>query len=380
MRAAQGCLGGVGAGWILLALLAAGAAPVEAQVTWRDFVLTGGLSSEGYQGNLEAAAVAVRDSSELASAVVGEFGVRGDLTAGLGDGRRARLTFDGGVRQYSARGFESRDYAPREWSGTVDASLMQALGSMAQAEGWLRVRGRQVEDRPPMPLFLQAGYRSVAAGVRGEVSEANRRWDLEARGEWVDFLAPAFAPQVRILDRRAAGLEVGVRPGWDEARALRFHAGATLSHHPEQMTFLADDPFRRDRTFQGGVSWSWQGDMLAQVAGEVRANRSNSRRPEYDAATVRALASIAVAGDVSLTGYLALTAKRYRFPTDAARLIPGEEANSASQAYLALSRGLARNLDGSVRLGWARAESEIGGRYFQRFGGTMLLHYRPGLQ
>ncbi len=382
MRARQGVWRRCGSAFLLA--LAAGsmalgmASPAGAQLAWRDFVISGGIATEGYQGNLEAAAVTVRDSADLASAVVGEFAVRGDLVAGLGEGRRARLAFDGGVRQYSARGFELRDYAPREWAGTMDLSLTQAIGQAAAVAGWVRVRGREVEDRPPMPLFLQAGYRSALGGLRAELQPGEHRWDLEVRGEFTDFLAPAFAPQVRILDRRTAGAELGLRPGWDRDGSFRFHVGGTFAHYPEQETFLAEDPFRRDRVVHGGVSWSRESEVFTQVALEARANRSNSRRPEYDAATLRAIASTAVGLDLSVTGYLALTAKRYRFTTDAVRLIPGEEANSATQAYIGLSRGLARNLDASARVGWVRAESEIGGQYFQRFGGTMLLNYRPG--
>jgi len=107
-------------------------------------------------------------------------------------------------------------------------------------------------------------------------------------------------------------------------------------------------------------------------------NRSNSLRPEYDSGTVRALVAASLPVDVAVTGYVALTGKRYRHPTDFARLIPGEEANSASQAYLSLNRALAGNLDGTVRLNWTRAETEIGGQYFQRFGVSVFLNYRPG--
>jgi hypothetical protein len=360
--------------WVLLL-----PAPAEAQVTWRDFVITGGLSSEGYQGNLPSVGVAIRDSTEFASAIIGEFGVRGDLLLPVGGSGRATLQFDGGLRQFSARGFELRDFAPREWVGTLDAGYSHAVSPTVGLGARVRVRGREVHDRPPMPIYLQPGYRSVAAAITADlVDDGGRRWDVDARGEWADFLAPAFAPQIRLLDRRSVGAEIGVRPDWDTEGDFRFHVALELSRYPEQETFEPSDPTRRDRTFVGGVSWTWSGPFLAQIAAEGRANRSNSLRPEYDSATLRGMLSVSLPADVAVTGYLALTGKRYRFPTEFARLIPGEEANSASQSYLSFNRGLARNLDGTLRLGWTRAETEIGDDFFQRFGASFLLNYRPG--
>ena len=64
------------------------------------------------------------------------------------------LTFDGGLRQFAAGGFEIRDYAPREWVGRGALSYSRLLGSWAVLSGRLGWRGRSVQDRPPMPLFL----------------------------------------------------------------------------------------------------------------------------------------------------------------------------------------------------------------------------------
>lgn len=367
---------------VLVSLLSApalaGGHGLGAQIVIQDLVFTGGVSSEGYQGNLPTVGAAVRDSTEFAAAVVGEFGARGVLTRPLGEQGRGRLAFDGGLRQFSARGFELRDYSPRELSGTLDLSYLRPMTTSVVGAARLRVRGRDVADRPPMPLFLQPGYRSVGGSLSGEwLRESGPRWDLEFNSELSRFLAPAFAPQIRLLDRRQGGVELGVRPGWEVGGDLRFHLGAEITAYPRQETFLEEDPSRLDRALQGGATWTWSGPVLVQVVGEARANRSNSRRPEYDSATLRALISTSLPADVAMTGYVALTGKRYRFPTEFARLIPGEEANSASQAFLAFSRPLARNLDSNLRLGWTRAETEIGGQYFQRFGATLLLNYRP---
>jgi hypothetical protein len=106
-------------------------------------------------------------------------------------------------------------------------------------------------------------------------------------------------------------------------------------------------------------------------------NRSNSRRPEYDSVTLDGQVTMAVPGSAIASAYVVLTGKRYRESTPFARLLPGEEANSASLVYLSLSRPVSGNLDSGVRLGWTRAETETGGEYFQRLGVSFLLTYRP---
>lgn len=58
-------------------------------------------------------------------------------------------------------------------------------------------------------------------------------------------------------------------------------------------------------------------------------------------------------------------------------LVPGEEVNNALVVYLDLARPFAPALDGSVRLGWTRAEADVGDSYFQRFGISMLLRCHP---
>jgi hypothetical protein len=82
-------------------------------------------------------------------------------------------------------------------------------------------------------------------------------------------------------------------------------------------------------------------------------------------------------GDLSLSFFAKLTEKWYKTKTDFARLVPGEEADNASTVYLELARPLLVNLDGAVRFGWSRAETDIGNAYFQRYGATFLLRYRP---
>lgn len=229
-----------------------------------------------------------------------------------------------------------------------------------------------------MPLFLQPGYLSWAAGAMAETQLAGeRRLDLRARGEKTGFYAPQLVPQVRLLDREALGGEAGFTTPLIGRNDLRVHAGVEASRYPEQDTFDSDDPFRRDRTFSAGATWSYRGGILGQLGAEGRANRSNSMRPEYNSLTVQGLLSAPAPGNAVVTAFGALTLKSYLEPTPFARLIPGEEANNSSLAYVSMGRALARNLDGTVRVGWTRAETEIGDNYFQRVGLSVLFHYRP---
>ena len=80
---------------------------------------------------------------------------------------------------------------------------------------------------------------------------------------------------------------------------------------------------------------------------------------------------------MSLNFYVDITDKRYVKKTEFARLVPGEEADNASVIYLELARPLYVNLDGAVRFGWNRAETDIGNSYFERYGASFLLRYRP---
>ena len=62
---------------------------------------------------------------------------------------------------------------------------------------------------------------------------------------------------------------------------------------------------------------------------------------------------------------------------DFARLVPGEEADNASIAYVEVGRPIAPNLNGAVRVGWTRAEIDIGNAYYERVGISIRLNYRP---
>ena len=364
----------LGAVWALAA-----AAPLEGQFGLDELVITGAVSAEGYRGNLPAVGVPLRDSTDFAAAAIGEVTVLADASYGQERGGVFRLVFDGGLRHFSARGFELRDYSPREWVGTLDGTYSRNLASWLGIVARLQLRGRQIDDRPPMPLFLQPGFRAgrVATGftVRGPRGVI---YDLEVAADQSDFLTPEFAPQIRLLNRDIYRAEAGATLNGGSS-LLRVFVAGERSGYPKQLTFDPLDPRRLDATVHAGAFWTYQGAYILQMGLEARANRSNSDRPEYDAITLSGLLSASLPRGIAFSAYGAVTAKQYLHATDLARLLPGDEANSASLAYVSLTRSLASNLDGTFRVGWSRAETEIGGAYYQRFGSSFLLHFRPRL-
>lgn len=365
-------------GALTLLLACGGVAPegVSAQVELRDLVLTLGGSVEGYQGNFSAVTAAVVDSADHATAAVGEVAVRGRLGLIRTGGRDVELSFDGGMRQSAAMGFTVRDYAPREWVGSAAARYQEALGGWGRVVARVGYRGRSVHDRPPMPLFLQPGY-ATGSGSLGLVTRSfdGVSFDVQVDGESRDYKAPEFVPQLNLLDRRSVAVSSGA--SWGTASRVRFHGGVRWAEYPHQQSFVDDDPFRRDRTVSVGIDWTYVGDVLAQMGLQGTLNRSNSNRPEYDALSFQALFNAPLPWKTSLSIRAVITGKSYVQDIDFARLVPGEEADNASLAFVQLTRPLADNLDGAVRLGWTRAETDIGRAYYRRFGGALQFNYRP---
>jgi hypothetical protein len=348
----------------------------SAQIVWQDLVFTGGLSGEGYRGNLAAVTAPAVDSTESAAAAVGEFGLRGGLLLLNRQERTLDLNLDAGLRQFSAAGFKLRDYAPRELVGRADLTLREALPSL----GELWVQGgfatRRVDDRPPMPLYIEPGFRTVDGRVRLQLLPRRGAYiDAQLFGEVTDYSTTPQTPQMDLLDRKMLGVESGVT--WGPSWTLRAHAGFGLAVYDNQATFDPGDPHRSDRTVSLGATWTKRSTYFVQLGVDGIFNRSNSRRPEYDAISVRAVASAPLSHDLSLTFFANLTDKSYLTETEFARLVPGEEADNASTIYLELARPIMVNLDGAVRFGWNRAETDIGDSYFERYGATLLLRYRP---
>ena len=368
-------------GSVILPLLVVGVGllfPREAmaQVRWQDLVITGGLSGEGYRGNLPAVTVAPVDSTEKASSVVGEFGLRGGLIFLNNQERSLDLQVDAGLRQFIAAGFKVRDYAPREWVGQADFRYRETLTSLGELSVELGLAGRRVEEQPPIPLFIQPGYTTVDGRARLQLLPIRGAYvDAQLFGEVADYPSKGQNSQMTLLDRQMVGVETGVT--WSPSWRVRVHTGFSLSRYHNQGTFDPEDPHRRDHALTLGATWTKRSTYLVQLGVEGTVNRSNSSRPEYNALRLSAVASTPLPQDLSLTFFADLTDKSYVTKTDFARLVPGEEADNASVVYLEVARPLLVNLDGAVRLGWTRAETDIGDSYYQRYGATVLLRYRP---
>jgi hypothetical protein len=364
---------------LLLLIVGGGASQpafASAQVVWQDLVFTGGLSVEGYWGNLPAITVTAVDSTEEASAVVGEFGIRGSVALLNRENRTLSLQFDSGLRQFVAGGFLVKAYAPKELVGRVDLSYREQAGSLGEVWFFGGLGARKVDDRPPMPLFIQPGYGTVDGRVRLQLYPINGvYYDAQVFAELEDYGTTRLTPQLALLDRRMLGLEVGATWGMDWT--IRTYMGFRASEYQNQGTFDPTDPLRRDKALNLGATWTLRSSFFAQVGFEGTLNRSNSSRPEYNALSVRAVVSVPMPQEISLSFFADLAAKEYLTKTEFAQLVPGEEADNASVVYLEASRPLFMNLDGAVRFGWTRAETDIGNSYFERFGASFLFRYRP---
>ena len=355
------------------------ASPAAGQVI-RDLVVTGGVAGEGYSGNLSAVTIPVVDSINDAAAAVGRFSTRLEMELLPGSERSLLdVTVDAGLRQFAATGFKIRDYAPREWVGSIDANYSRALqgwGSLVLTGGF---KGRTVEDRPPMPLFLQPGYnRWAGGGLLRYLASGGVSFDLGFSGEIENYQRVDPVPQLDLLDRRGAAAVLGVN--WQTRHDWRLRVAAEFerSKYPQQGSFVPADPFRRDHTLKMNATWTYLGDaLLVDVGVEGTRNRSNSRRPEYDALSLRAQVTYPLPWSVIADAFVVATGKSYLFETEFVRLVPGEEADNASQAYLTLSRAVAANLDAALQFGWMRAETDVGEQYYERYGVTVLFRYRP---
>ncbi len=352
------------------------ATPAGAQVRWRDLVVTMGGSVERYSGNFSAVNVPFTDSAEHVVAVVGEMGVRGAALLAESRTRSFELSFDGGMRQAAAFGFRRQDYSPREWVGNASGRYTQSTGSWGTLLAQAGVRSRAVRDRPLSTIFLQPGY----TNVQGSVGVLTRSFDgvtfdAQVDLESADYKTLELLPQLDLLDRTSSGIEAGVR--WGGSSTMRFYGGFRWTDYSNAGTLDPEDPFRRDHTARVGLEWAYEGDVVAQVGVHGTVNRSNSNRPEYDAVSARAVLTAPLPHEMSLNVYALLTAKSYVHETDFPFLVPGEEADNASIAYLQVSRPVAVNLDAAFRLGWTRAETYFGSAYYRRVGASLQFNYRP---
>jgi hypothetical protein len=299
------------------------------------------------------------------------------------------LAFDGGLRQFAALGFTVRDYAPREWVSQLSASYRERISQLGDLTLTGSYRGRAVEDRPPMPLFLQPGYASARGSGRFRFRPIQGvSFDALVDLERTNYEAPRLPQPLDLLDRSSQGIEVGAMTWNERDWSVRFFSGLRWSQYERQGSFDPDNPaaftFRRDMAINLGARWALspmpgEGEVFASLGVEGTLNRSNSLRPEYDA--------LSVTGDLftplpwwslGANAKAMLTWKSYVNEIPYVRLVPGEEADNASVVYFGLSRYLAMNLNAELRFGWTRAETDIGNSYYNRFGSTLLFNFRPG--
>lgn len=365
--------------WVVALLVLVGStAAIEAQVRVDDLVFTTGATIDAYEGNLASVTAPVVDSTESARARSGQLGVRGALLLYASQDRRVTGNFDLGLRQFAAEGFSTRDYTPRELAGSMDLAAWQRLGRWGNVGVELALRGRRVDDRPPMPLFLQPGYGEVGGAISWEspLIERDLRLGLRIDADDANYRAPERVSALDLLDRSSFGIEASAE--WGAASVVRVYTEARRTHYPRQSSFDPSDPFRRDRTYTAGALWRYRSSVLLEVGLEGAVNRSNSSRPEYDAVAL----SLQLATPVPWWGLTAnligtFTGKSYVEDSEFARLVPGEEADNASVLFLDIGRPVTTDLDATVRLGWTRAETDIGDSHYERFGVSLLLNYRP---
>ena len=296
------------------------------------------------------------------------------------ENRNLTVRLDAGLRQFAAMGFRVRDYAPREWVGSLDADYWHWISNRWRIDAGGRVKGRRVQDRPPMPLYIHPGY-DEATGVAGIRFWPRTGFHLSAQlsGVTTNYkVSQHIGPQLDLLDRRGAGMELSAQ--WAYGWTLRFFGSYSGLSYPRQGSFDAGDPFRRDRAVRAGLEWRAE-DAWASGRAHVRIegilNRSNSERPEYDAFKLSMTLSTFIPWDFLLQFSAVVTGKSYLHSTEFARLVPGEEADNASVVHLEFSRSLASNLDGALRFVGTRAEAEVGESYFRRYGVSVMLQYRP---
>ncbi len=367
----------VSAAGVALAL-AAGPSHGHAQVRVDDLVVTTGASIDAYEGNLASVTTPVVDSTESARARSGQLGVRGALLLYAATDQRITGNFDFGLRQFAAEGFSTRDYTPREFAGRVDLAAWQRLGPWGNVGVELAAHGRRVDDRPPMPLFLQPGFVEVRGALVWEspLIDGDLRLGLRADVDDADYRAPEQIRALDLLDRDSFGVEASAE--WGMTSLFRVYTGGRRTHYPRQSSFDADDPFRRDRTYTAGARWQYRSDFIVEVGVEGAINRSNSRRPEYDAIALNVQGATPLPWwSLSANLLATFTSKVYVEETEFARLVPGEEADNASVVFLDVGRPVTDDLAATLRLGWTRAETDIGDSYYERFGVSLLLNYRP---
>ncbi len=382
--------------WSRHGLLVLGAAALgladgtaSGQVRLDNLSVTMGLRGEVYSGdgNFLAIAVPQIDSTEGALAAAGEMVATGTFILMARNGRSLSTDFDFSMRQFYTGGFQLRNYAPRQLSGSVEANYRQRLGG-----GWLLIvptfDSRHIADRPPMPLYLPPAY---VAGAVGATYSKSIAADLglygQLTGEIKDYAAPENLPAVDDLGRRSVSLEAGVQrvlrgppetrnPEISDRSAVRFFAAYLHHNYPKQGLGL----LRRDHAVRLGGEFTMdrrdtQGFFFELLVTGTR-SRSNSRRVDHNVGRIQATGSVELGDDTQLELRGLWAVKRYIH--EHVWLVPGEEADNATSVFAEVTRFLRDGMRAGIGGGWTRAETNISGAYYQRFSVSFNLTINPG--
>lgn len=350
---------------------------LRGQFRVNDFVITAGLVGEAWWGDFSAITVPQFDSTESATAAVGEWSVRGDFDLLNGSGRRLSATLNGGFRQSATGGFQLRNYAPREQSGRLGLVYTESIGG-----GHLSVdataRSRRVIDRPPMPMFKPPGYDIYGAQARYQKSVLGVNLHVQVAGEQADYKPPALLTHLDFLDRNSAIVEAGGSRRFylDADRVEYWGVGLSGAYGHHSYPRQGGEVQRVDNAMRLGAIFDMRWDRLElTVTMDGTRSRSTSPRVEYNHGRVH-MDAVWHWDETDLSVVGTLARKRYLDPGQDA-LVPGEEADNASILYAELTRTLGSRIYGAFRLGWRKVETNFTGAYYTRFGGGFSLRVRP---
>ncbi len=365
-------------------------ATLTGQARVKDLVIAAGMAGEAWRGDFTAITVPQIDSTEHAEAWIGEWSVNGIFTLLSRKHSRVEATLDAGLRQFATGGFQLRNYAPREHTGSLTTKLTHSIGGgrAGTFNGEATVRMRGITDHPPMPLYLSPGYEiyRLAAGYQKSVRGMSA--DVTLTGEGADYTAPALLRNLDLLDRRSVTLEAGAgrrfyrTPGTpnfedDEEEYSGFRVFGTYRYHSYPKQALEQVPRVDHATGLGGTYDLRTTRLDLTVTIDGTRNRSNSGRVEYNRGRVDAKMDLWECWrDIDLSLAATLARKRYIDPGQDA-LVPGEEADNESSLYATITRSLGPRVNGSFRVGWQKVETNFNGAYYSRFGGAFFLRVRP---
>lgn len=344
-----------------------GGGTLAAQLRVDNVRVNAGAALERYTGNFSVVNNPVVDSTEYAVAGASEWGFIGTLSVLSRENRTLDFTAQGTLRQLTAAGFLQRNYAPREHSYEVRANYLQLLagGQLALAA---TLDGRGVADLPPMPMYLPPGFLSYA-GEAEYLKFLGSGYAIDTKTVFAekDYAGPSVLPNLDLLDYRSAEVQAGARrffrssSGTGDVSGVRLFAAYLHRRYPRQ-------GHRSDHAVRFGGAWELDFSESRGLEVDLNAsgtlNRSNSRRVEYNSLRVEAVAHKTFGANiVSVSGIW--SDKSYINPQDF--LVPGEEADNAVILYSEVSRFLTSGVRATVGGGWTRAETNIGGDYYDQF-------------